>query len=97
MSGYLRYIVNVTDDRNLLRTIQPSEPILAYVSSVEMKDRIKRLNVIRALHENIMRGTIHVGDIGEMVAALILLFAFHKLQTGGPGPIGSISKLITPQ
>lgn len=51
---------------------------------MEMKDRPKRLNVVRALHEKLMRGTIHVGDIGEMVAALILLFTFDKLQTGGP-------------
>ena len=37
-----------------------------------------------------MRGAIHVGDIGEMVAALILLFTFDKLQTGrpaGPRPV----------
>lgn len=33
VSGYLRYIVKVNDQRTLLRTKQPSEPLLAHVAS----------------------------------------------------------------
>lgn len=58
--------------------MQPSEPILAHISATEMKDRTKRLDVVKALYRNITQGTIHIGDIGEIVAALILLFAFDK-------------------
>lgn len=87
-SGYLRYIVGISDDRKFLQTMQPSEPILAHISATEMKDRTNRLDVVKALYRNITHGTIHIGDIGEIVAALILLFAFDKTHTKSrPGPV----------
>lgn len=82
VSGYLRYIVDMSDNRTFLRTLQPSEPILAHLSAREMHaHRDKRRDVIRTLYENTVKGTIHLGDIGEIVAALILLFAFDKSHT----------------
>ncbi|KAL1989368.1 hypothetical protein VTN96DRAFT_130 [Rasamsonia emersonii] len=87
-SGYLRYIHGISDDWKLLRTVQPSEPILAHISSCETKSPLKRQRLIEALYSNIMQGTIHLGDIGEMVACLVFLFTFDKAATTDlPGPI----------
>lgn len=37
--------------------------------------RVRR-NVIKALHDNLTSGAIHIGNVGEMVAGLLLLFSF---------------------
>lgn len=78
-SGYLRYVTGVNKERTLLNTIQPSEPILAFVSAQEMlKHRDRRLSAVEALYDNAVKGFIHLGDAGEVVAALVLMFAFDK-------------------
>lgn len=79
-SGYLRCIVDINVERTLLRTTQPSEPILAFLSAEKLlHDRESRLRAVKALYENTTKGFIHLGDIGEAVAALVLLFTFDKV------------------
>lgn len=44
---------------------------------------------------NIMKGTINLGDLGLIAAALVLLFAFDKAeQPGSPRPVKVLSSLI---
>lgn len=96
VSGFLRYIVDVSDDRKFLRTLQPSEPILAYTSAIEMwKKPSLREYAMKSLYESTVNGTIHLGDIGDIVAALLLLFTFDKIHsTRLPTPI-KISDFMT--
>ena len=78
-ASHLRYIVGIGEGRKFLQTVQPSEPVLA-ISSTEhmMKDPQIRLDIIKALYDSTTKGTIHLGDIGEMVSSLLLLFTFDK-------------------
>ncbi|KAL2005782.1 hypothetical protein VTN00DRAFT_10275 [Thermoascus crustaceus] len=81
VSGYLRYIVDISDDPRVLRTMQPSDPILADLSARQMQTRGEmRRRALETLHTGVVEGIIRLSDIGETVAALILLFAFDKLQ-----------------
>ena len=79
VSGYLRMVYNISDDRRLMRTIHPSEPILAYVAAEEMRKKPNlSLQILQKFHSHCALGTIDVGDIGEIVAALIFLLSFDK-------------------
>ncbi|KAB8219267.1 hypothetical protein BDV33DRAFT_204584 [Aspergillus novoparasiticus] len=78
-SHYLRYIVNFDHTRSWLLSVQPSEPILAWVSQKLMsKKPDTRLAIIQSFYTNISKGTIHVGDVGELTAAVIMLFSFDR-------------------
>lgn len=94
-AGHLRYIVDIGQGRNFLQTLQPSEPILSYCSATEMTTNPKtRLEVIKVLYNNATKGTIHLGDLGEIVAALLLLFSYDKaLGEKPPSPV-KISKFL---
>ena len=90
-SGFLRYIVKVSEDRAFIRTTQPSEPMLAYLSMDMMRQGggKLRLELVKAMFRNAMEGFINVGDVGEAVAALVLLFSFdrvHAISLDGQGP-----------
>lgn len=62
-----------------MQTFQPSEPILAHIASNEMTTTPAiRERVIEALYGNVIQGTIHLGDIGEMVACLIFCSPLTK-------------------
>ena len=89
VSGYLRMVYSISGDRLVMRTIQPSEPILAWVSSLEMQLWSNcRSQVVENFYKQCTVGSIDTGDIGEMVAALILMFSFDKKQrTDVNGPI----------
>lgn len=90
VSGYMRMIYEISDDHRSMRTIQPSEPILAWVAfrEIERKPGCK-LQVLQNFHEQCARGSIDAGDIGEMVAALILMFSFDgKQYDNRPSPQG---------
>lgn len=72
----------------LVRAMQPSEPVLPWVAAEEMRDPQKRLGVVKALHYHTQRGFISIGDIGEVVASMVLLFAFDNAHgPGRPKPI----------
>ncbi|KAN0084865.1 hypothetical protein V8E54_001332 [Elaphomyces granulatus] len=100
VSGYLRMVYSISDDRRLMRTIHPSEPILAYVAAEQMRKKPNlSLQILQKFHSHCALGTIDVGDIGEIVAALIFLLSFdrkHAQQVGEddrgvelyPSPVG---------
>ncbi|QKX64220.1 uncharacterized protein TRUGW13939_11393 [Talaromyces rugulosus] len=82
VSGHLRMVYDMSDDRRKLRTIQPSEPILAWAAYSEMATRPGcKLEVLKNFYKQCSSGSIDTGDIGEMAAALILMFAFDKKQS----------------
>lgn len=91
VSGWLRYILYINEGRDLLRTTQPSEPILAHVSANMMLNADTRLGVVEQFLHVCFDGSINVRDIGEMTSALILLFTFDEVwknEIGGfPGAI----------
>lgn len=88
-SNYMRYIYGVDESRVFVQTHQPSEPILALTSQEQMTESSStRAEVVKAFYINIMKSTINLGDLGEIAAALVLLFAFDKAeQSGRPRPI----------
>ena len=90
VSGYLRMIYSIRNDRLEMRTIQPSEPMLAWVSFLEMQVWPNcRSQVVEIFYRQCTVGSIDTGDIGEMVAALIFMFSFDKKQrtdVNGPMP-----------
>ena len=95
VSGYLRYILYINKDRTFLRTFQTSEPLLAFSSARLMQRANNRLRLIKVLHRYLMEGSIHVGDIGEIVASLILLFTFDKSQTRDyPSPLNPAEFIV---
>lgn len=77
---YMRYIVYINEARQLLRTTQPSEPILAFVAAEQMKKPAIRSSVIRQFVASCFEGTVNVGDVGEITASLLLLFAYDEVQ-----------------
>lgn len=91
VSGWLHYIVYINEARDMLRTTQPSEPILAHTSAQLMLSSKTRLGVVEQYIHVAFEGSIHVGDMGEMTSALILLFTFDEVwknEIGGfPGAI----------
>jgi hypothetical protein len=79
VSGYLRMVRRISDDHRLIHTIHPSEPILAHVATELMRKKPEiRLRVLQKFHHHCAHGSIDIGDIGEMVAALIFLFSFDR-------------------
>ncbi|EFW99291.1 hypothetical protein CMQ_5712 [Grosmannia clavigera kw1407] len=74
VASWMRYLVSFSDDNTML-TVQPSEPVLAYVSSRELQDPAVRLRCVKAWFSNLQKGACNLGDSGEMIAALVLLFA----------------------
>lgn len=81
VSGHLRMIYDISSDRMFMRTIQPSEPLLAWLSFTEMTQMKCKLAMINVFWNYCNLGSIDVGDIGEIVASLVLLFSFDKTQT----------------
>lgn len=96
-SNYMRYIYGVDESRVFVQTHQPSEPILALTSQEQMTESSStRAEVVKAFYMNIMKGTINLGDLGEIAAALVLLFAFDKAeQSGSPRPVKVSTFLFT--
>lgn len=68
-----------------MMTIHPSEPILAYVRASRMTGPPTRLDVLRSLLSSCLEGKLtNIGDVGEMVSYLLLLFAFDERQFAEP-------------
>lgn len=86
----LRHVVYINEARDLMRTTQPSEPILAFVASERMRDPETRLRVIRQFARSCFEGTVNVGDVGEITAYLLFLLAYDEAvqnQQTIPAPI----------
>lgn len=77
-SSYLRFVADISDDRTLVRTVQPSEPFLSWLAASKMGSSEVRLSIVKALLHHTQRGFIDTGDIGELVGSIILLFCFDK-------------------
>lgn len=84
VSGYLRYILHISEGREMLVTYQPSEPILTYVSSRYMLDPETRRKVFRKFCSVCYEGSVNVGDLGEIVAAMILFLTYDECVYVGP-------------
>lgn len=80
VSKFMRSIVNYDVEHKFLRTIQPSEPILAWVAAdcMHRSGTNMRLEMIENLYESAIEGLIKIADFGETVAAIILLLSFDK-------------------
>ena len=99
-ANYFHYVADISDDRTLVRTIQPSEPILSWIAAQEMYDQNQRYAVVRAMLYHTQRGFINVGNVGEMTASMILLFAFDNAHGAGlprPIPLFAFLKALVPQ
>lgn len=83
VAKHLHVIQSISDDRLTMRILQPSEPILAWISLLEMKrNKGCRLKILQCFHKQCSMGSMNSGDIGEMVAALIFLLSFDANQPG---------------
>lgn len=80
VSKFMRSIINYDIEHNFLRTMQPSEPILAWVAADYMhrSGADMRLEMVENLYESATEGLIKIADFGETVAAIILLLSFDK-------------------
>lgn len=79
VSSCLRNLVYINNERDLMRTVQPSEPILAYTAATRMFRLEVPLGILRKLILSCFEGQLRSsGDIGEVVAALLLLFAYDE-------------------
>ena len=99
-ANYFHFIADISDDRTLVRTIQPSEPILSWIAAQEMYDPKQRYAVVQAMLYHTQRGFIDVGNVGEMTASMILLFAFDNAHGAGlprPIPLSAFLKSLVPQ
>ncbi|KAI5304672.1 hypothetical protein KEM56_006153, partial [Ascosphaera pollenicola] len=92
LERHMRYICEISPDRSFLSTFQPSEPILANVAAYELAtDQHRQFAALEALYDANAHGYIDVGDIGEVVAMLIIIFSWASTQySSTPFP-----KLIT--
>lgn len=80
VSGYLHYFAGISKDRRFIRTKAPAEPILAYASALQtLRKPQSRSDVIYHFYSSMTSGSIHVGDIGELVSTILLLFTADKL------------------
>lgn len=79
VSGWLRYILYINEGRDLLLTCQPSEPVLAHTSAVQMLDPATRVQVLQQFARISFEGSINTGDMGEIVAAIILFFTYDEV------------------
>lgn len=79
VSGWLRYILYINEGRDLLLTCQPSEPVLAHTSAVQMLDPATRVQVLQQFSRISFEGSINTGDMGEIVAAIILFFTHDEV------------------
>lgn len=78
VSDHLRYVMYVNEARNLIRTTQPSEPILAHIAADRMWKPNARLEIIKQFVSSSFEGSTNIGDLGEMAAGIILMFAFDE-------------------
>ena len=81
MSNCLRHVAFINKERDYMRTMQPSEPILAYSAALKMIKPEVRLEALREFMLSCFEGSLmSPGDVGEMVASLIFLFAYDEKQ-----------------
>ncbi|KAK2761667.1 hypothetical protein FQN54_001495 [Arachnomyces sp. PD_36] len=90
VSNWLRYIAYINQPRDVMRTTQPSEPILAHTAAQLMCSPKVRLSVLQQFMRSSFEGSINSGDLGEMVSTIVLMFAFDEVlfqRAGNPWPV----------
>lgn len=78
VASCMRYVLYINPARDMMRTIHPSEPVLAHTSQLRMIDPVNRLHILQQFVTSCFEGSIDAGDIGEMVASLVLMFAYDE-------------------
>lgn len=63
----------------MLLTSQPSEPILAHTSAVLMSDPVTRYQILQQFARISFEGSVRMGDLGEIVAAILLFFTYDEV------------------
>ena len=87
VSDWLHFPIFLNDTPSLMRTTQPSEPILALAAAAHHQDPTQRKEGIDALVAEYQSGAWHCGDIREIVGALLLLWASEVVWTAHPPTI----------
>ncbi|EFX03060.1 hypothetical protein CMQ_2989 [Grosmannia clavigera kw1407] len=90
VSGFLRYVVTIAEDRDGLVSTQPREPLPAYAASRILQNLRALHMAIRTWYASIAGGSVNPGDVGEQVSILMLLFAMDdslRPAENLPGPI----------
>ncbi|OJJ87008.1 uncharacterized protein ASPGLDRAFT_55518 [Aspergillus glaucus CBS 516.65] len=81
----ISYLAFINKERDLTRTVRPSEPILAYTAASKMINPKVRLKALREFMLSCFEGSLmSTGDAGDMVASIILLFAHDEKQFDDP-------------
>ncbi|KZZ88587.1 hypothetical protein AAP_04910 [Ascosphaera apis ARSEF 7405] len=78
VSRCMRYIFYINPSRSLLWTHYASEPILAFQAARAMRTPARRLQALQRLVLAHSRGSVDLGDVGEMIAAIILLWTMDS-------------------
>lgn len=86
----MRQILYINQSRTFVSTIAASEPILSLAASWYMRKPDKKLACLKALLPHFFQGSINIGDSGEFVAALTLLFTMDSMQD----PVGWMPKRV---
>lgn len=77
---HLRYILSIKQERTFVQALQPTKSILARAALRLFLDKPRLLDSLRAFHTACSRATIDVGGVGEMVAAMVILFSISTTQ-----------------
>ncbi|KUL81368.1 hypothetical protein ZTR_09676 [Talaromyces verruculosus] len=82
VADHLRMIYDIKykDERLVMSTIQPSEPVLAWAATQEAEHRDAKLKILYNMRKQLKLGHIDIGNVCEMAACLILLYPFDKTQ-----------------
>ncbi|RIB07563.1 hypothetical protein C2G38_2214076 [Gigaspora rosea] len=77
VSNFMRFCINISDDRKNIITSMSTEPVLAEASAQIMNDPdINLIDIINALISSLQNGGVEGGYRGELVARLLLLKAW---------------------
>lgn len=79
VANCMRYIISIDPTRTQLSSTIFSEPMLALAASTHMRTPKEKLECVRAVLPAFFRGSIDIGDSGEMVAAKILLLTMDLM------------------
>ncbi|CAG8802771.1 17563_t:CDS:2, partial [Racocetra fulgida] len=80
VSNFMRYCINISDDRKNITTSMSTEPVLAEASAQIMNDPdIKLIEIINELISSLQDGGVEGGYRGELVARLLLLKAWDDV------------------
>ncbi|PHH54910.1 hypothetical protein CFIMG_007646RA00001 [Ceratocystis fimbriata CBS 114723] len=77
VSGWMHGLANVSEDREDLKVMQPTDPILAMAAQdhgVTMAPNL--VKVLEAFENALYWNHVNVRDVGEFIAGMILLLAF---------------------